>query len=124
MTSTKKYQEIDLGYKPKRYQPFAMYFCYPKGKPPIIVKGNSDKVRSYVEANLSPCVVYYSFWRDGKSRGDWRVFGATVYIGKVRINGRMKYPISIYDKDKRVKEKIVRRVPKAWLAEYDVAIRK
>jgi len=124
MTTTKKYQEIDLGYKPKRHSPFTMYFCYPKGKPPVVVKGNSDKVRSYVEKNLAPCVAYYSFWKDNQSRGNWRVFGARVYISKIRVNNRVKYSITTYDRNNVQKVKTVRRIPKAWLSEYDVAIKK
>jgi len=96
-------------------EPFAMYFVYPKGEEPCLVKGTSDEVRDYVDKHFPIALFRYTFWQNGKSRGHWQFTGSGRYIS---YNGR-KIVVHIHDSPKNVRELSFRRLPHRWIPEFD-----
>jgi len=128
-----KYKEVNLDYNPNerdqrgKKHAYTMYFCYPKVGPPTVVKGSSDTVEKYVKDYLTPCIYYYSFWKDGKSRGNWRASrGIYIFIDKINIKAKSRklYRIRIHRKNNETLELLVRRIPKKWLTIYNEASRR
>ena len=106
--------------------PYAMYFMYtPEGN--FLVKGMSLVCEAYVKEHFLKYIARCTFWEKGTSRGCW-VASKGIHVSKQKsykgersvYKGRLKYVISMYGKEgKLVAMKVVRRMPRKWLDEYN-----
>ncbi len=100
-------------------QPFTMCFCYPKSGP-VVIKGMAEEVKKYINTKLSPCHYRIVFFKEGVTRGYWgsNIDGVYISIREYK-NGHQRYNLSIFNGQKLVLEKFMRRIPLRYLKEFD-----
>jgi len=108
-----------------RNNPWTMYFVYaPSGN--FIIKGDSEAVNEYVKHNFPMCLYRYTYWKRGKSRGDYVGFGIRVvsrHKGTVELenyyfaNAPKSAKWAITDTN-RTKIFHYRKLPHTWLSEW------
>ena len=94
--------------------PWAVYFVYPKDGEPVLVKGTSDEVFSYVKENYPVALIRYTYWRNGISRGGWRFTSSHRYVIRAGRRWRVSVKRGDYWYDYSF-----RRLPKKWIPEFD-----
>jgi len=101
-------------------QPYTMCFCYPKSGP-VIVKGMAGEVEKYVDNRLGPCHYRYVYFKDGKSRGGWKVNRPGIYLSlNKHKNGHERFRLILFDREgKVIKERWMRRVPNRYIKDLD-----
>jgi hypothetical protein len=131
--------EITLhDFVPGSRNPWTMFFVYCKDGSSFIVKGHPHSCEQYVLCNCKhPCLVRYTYWKDGVSRGSWTFYDAftklqywkngqwlqtNIVTTKIRRFIRRegnKYKLIVFSENKKVLEKTFKRVPHKWIPEFD-----
>ena len=109
-----KYVEVVLpGMEERGKHPFSIYFVYPRGEDPFILKGRSDECEEFLRNYKTPCLYRYSYWRDGTNRGSWRFSFGGAYVSKNHHHHR--YDIESWDSGSNKLSFSFRRMPHGWV---------
>lgn len=124
--------EKDFGWSPAPYgtwgKPYAIYFVYTPTRS-FVAKGPADRCDRYISEKITePCMVFYTFWSNKKSRGATRFyhFPEDIYV-KFAEYSRSRYrpeydsdrELQIYKGRKLVFRKKLRRIPRKWMVELN-----
>jgi len=106
--------------------PFAIYWVYTPTDS-FIVKGMSYYVEEWLIKNVTKGVYYYSYWRNGRSRGRWRVTGGlSLFFRRDSHSKQKRWIVETVIRDTQGKSHIktiasFRRIPNKWIDLYDQA---
>jgi len=119
------------------YLPYTHAFVYPKEGTPFLLKGPCGDVKRLLEEIPSPCVVHFTYFKDGKSRNLIRFInlkrkGVHHYgLDQKCVHGKKRHAIKAIAKTgEMVVEtrkdgcpysfvKYFRRIPRSWIKELD-----
>lgn len=121
----KKYPVIQVppSGKPDWYEGArTLCFVYSKHHGNFILEGYRGEVEEYLKKNYTHYFCYVSMWSHGESRGLWHFWKKEVHIfAPSRAFKERKFRLVKYEKNenKRIYEKLFKRLPKHWISEFD-----
>ena len=112
-----------------RENPFVIVFVYTDSGDNYLLSDMNNKVEEYLEYYLNKryrFIYNKTYWKHGCRGSGWGSNCSIYFWEKNNLPGHKKYQIEVFGKDKEhpTKTFYVRRVPRRWLAAYDMSHRK
>lgn len=121
------FKVIDLGWRKGTGMPYELVFIYTDKGGKYLLKGMYPDIDKVILISFKDIRFVYNttMWMNSKCRCSSWGSNCPIYFFEKELTGHKKIEIMIYAKGKRTPTLIqVRRVPKRWLKEYDVATTK